>query len=93
MLSKIYIVYDYWDSDKFMYAFATEIDAEEFLLSIAEEEYRRFCVAGTQDYFNILKFHRDFNDAENKNMSIAGYALWLAGYTYDIKEVKYVFQV
>ena len=50
MLSKIYIVYDYWDSDKFMYAFATEIDAEESLLSIAEEEeYRRFCIAGTKD--------------------------------------------
>lgn len=68
--------------------------AEELILSIAEEEaYKHFCIAGTKEYFNILKFHRDFNDAENKNMSIAGYALWLAGYTYDIKEVKYVFQV
>ena len=70
----------------------SQASAEELILSIAEEEaYKYFCITGAENYFNILKFHKDFNDAENKNMSIAGYALWLAGYTYDIKEVKYVF--
>lgn len=89
MENKIYVVYDYWESYKPMYAFESEADAQEFLLSIVEEEeYRRFSI-NPDDYFETIKFHREFNMAD-KVMSLAGVSLWDAGFNYEIQEVKYI---
>lgn len=75
----MYIIYDDCD-DKFLYAFRTLADAEEFILSIGEElDYISFLVKGKEKYLKELIYK--YNFYTHGKMSLSGYALipWTNG--------------
>lgn len=87
--SDFYIAYDLFEPETFIYGFATEAEAEEFLLSIAEEnEYNEFCSKDKDKYFEErkVKYWRSMRDW----LSLDGYSLNLNAYDYYVDKVKMV---
>ncbi len=96
-MSKVYVIYDAYDRQNMNVAFAKRADAEEYILSLAEEaEFNWFCdllinsywaaeIHNAKDVFNKWKQYRD-EDRKN-NMSLSCYALFSVGECY-ISEVE-----
>lgn len=94
---KVYVIYDVYDRQNMKVAFAERADAEEYILSLAEEaEFNWFCdllingywaieIKNAKDVFSKWKQYQD-EDKKN-NMSLSGYVLSAVG-DYYISEVE-----
>lgn len=94
---KVYVIYNAYDRQNITVAFTKRADAEEYILSLAEEaEFNWFCdllinsywaaeIHNAKDVFNKWKQYRD-EDRKN-SMSLSCYALFSVG-DYYISEVE-----